>query len=204
MKLITFLSLALFSCFQTQAADKPAQKFQAGIHFEVLSPGIDLENNKPVVYEFFGYTCPGCAAMQPIVNALEEEVAFDLVRVPVVFHDTWEPYARTYHTLSLMNLTDTTHQAIFNAFHVNNNKMRNIEAIAKWLSSAFNVDQKEFLALSQSFAVDGKMRQAERLRQSLNINNTPTLIVNGQYKPNIPKLAEKSKIIAATQYLLQK
>lgn len=204
MKLICFLSLAFLANFQSQAADTAPETYQAGIHFDVLSPGMNLDNKKPVVYEFFGYPCPGCAAMQPIINTLEEQVEFELVRVPVVFHDSWEPYARTYHTLSLMNLTETTHQAIFKAFHVNNNKMRNIEAIAKWLSSAFNVDHKEFLALSQSFAVDGKMRQAERLRQSLNINNTPTLIVNGQYKPNISKLAEKNKIISAIQFLLQK
>ena len=182
----------------------PTSQFQAGIHYEIMSPGVSTESNKTVMYEFFGYTCPGCNAMQPVVHEIEENADFELIRVPVVFHSTWEPYAKTYHTLELMNLTDKTHAAIFKAIHVNKKIMRDIEQIADWLSASFDIDKAQFISMSQSFAVDGKMRQAEKLRQSLNVTNTPTMIINGKYKLNNAKLATKTNIVKLSQELLNK
>ncbi len=164
-----FCTFLLASTFASQALEteskeitKQSEKFQAGIHYDVLSPGIATESEKPVMYEFFGYTCPGCNAMQPVVHEIEESADFELIRVPVVFHASWEPYAKTYHTLELMNLTEKTHAAIFKAIHVNKTIMRDLEQIADWLSASFDIDKEQFLSMSKSFTVDGKMRQAEK------------------------------------------
>ncbi|WP_154221889.1 thiol:disulfide interchange protein DsbA/DsbL [Marinicella rhabdoformis] len=197
------LLIYLFLITATQPAHSNSE-FQAGIHYQVMSPGITAEDNKSVIYEFFGYTCPGCYAMQPVMHELEDKAEFKLIRVPVVFHETWEPFAKTYHTLELMNLTEKTHAAIFNAIHVNKKALRNLEQIAEWLDASFDIDKQEFLSMSKSFAVDGKMRQAEKLRKSVNVTNTPTLIINGKYKPNNSKLGTKTNIIKASQELLKK
>lgn len=201
--MIKSLFLSLFLISSVQSAENNSE-FQAGIHYQVMSPSIPSDDNKPVIYEFFGYTCPGCNAMQPVMHELETNAEFKLVRVPVVFHETWEPFAKTYHTLELMNLTEKTHAAIFKAIHVNKQILRNIDQVANWLESSFGIDKEQFMSMSQSFAVDGKMRQAEKLRKSMNVTNTPTLIVNGKYKPNNTKLGTKANIIKLTQELLLK
>lgn len=201
---LTFVSQSAELNSNQASVKSSDSKYQAGIHYDVLTPGMSLTSDEPVVYEFFGYTCPGCNAMQPIVKELEGKTNFKLVRVPVVLDKSWEPYAKTFHTLEVMNLTDKTHQAIFNAIHVSQKKMRNTAQIADWLAATFAIDKDEFLSLSQSFVVDGKMRKAEQLRQSLHVTTTPTLIINGKYKPNISRLADRENIVAAMDSLLKK
>jgi thiol:disulfide interchange protein DsbA len=193
-----------------QAADKMMQKtvpYEEGIHYSKLTRPYDTgDKDHVVVYEFFGYTCPHCNNFQPYMNPWHKKFPKNvkLVRVPVVFHPTWEPYARAYHTAEMMGLAEKTHQAMFDAIHKERKRMRTIEDIAQWYHDKFGVNKDEFLSTAKSFAVESKMGQAERMREAMNVTSTPTLVIDGKYKPIPRALGSHKGVIQASDYLVQR
>ncbi len=194
----------------TRSAEKAPQEvvpYKAGIHYETLSRPYDTgDKEHVVVYEFFGYTCPHCSNFQPYMGPWHKKFPNNvkLVRVPVVFHSTWEPYARAYHTAEMMGLVEKTHQAMFDAIHKERKRMRSIEDLARWYHDKFGVNKDEFLSTAKSFAVESKLGQAERLRAAMNVTSTPTLVVDGKYKPDARALGSHRGVIQAGDYLVRR
>ena len=192
------------------AADKVMQQavpYEEGMHYDKLSRPYDTgDKDHVVVYEFFGYTCPHCNNFQPYMRPWHAKFPKNvkLVRVPVVFHPTWEPYARAYHTAEMMGIAEKTHQAMFDAIHKERKRMRTIEDIAQWYHDKFGVDKDEFLSTAKSFAVESKLGQAERMRAAMNVTSTPTLVIDGKYKPNPRGLGSHKAVIQASDYLIQR
>lgn len=192
------------------AADKIMQKavpYEQGMHYEKLSRPYETgDKSHVVVYEFFGYTCPHCSNFQPYMNPWHAKFPENvkLVRVPVVFHPTWEPYARAYHTAEMMGIAEKTHQAMFDAIHKERKRMRSIEEIAQWYHDKFGIDKDEFLSTAKSFAVESKLGQAERMRAAMNVTSTPTLVIDGKYKPIPRALGSHKGVIQASDYLIQR
>lgn len=196
--LLTFLVTAMF------VPHAQAKEPISGIDYTVLSPSWEQSEklDKPVVYEFFGYLCPGCNYFQQTMHTIEKDNDFELIRVPVVFHATWEPYARAYHALQLMGKNEDTHAAIFNAAHQQGKKWRNTEQIGEWLAANHGIDAAEFVKMCHSFAVENMMKKAEKMRQHMQVANTPTLVVDGKYKAKFKDLSKQEKNIGITSYLL--
>jgi len=116
-------------------ADKEMMDYQAGIHYEVLSPAWDTEaDDAVIVYEFFGYLCPHCNTFQPYMQSFEAKKADNvkLVRVPVIFQPMWKMYAQSYYTAESMGLLEDTPQRIFNAIHTRLRQFSTNEQIWAW------------------------------------------------------------------------
>jgi thiol:disulfide interchange protein DsbA len=58
--------------------------------------------------------------------------------------------------------------------------MRDIEELGEFYSG-YGVSANEFVATSQSFAVDARLRKDQSLTQAYGVSGTPTMIVNGKY-----------------------
>lgn len=192
------------------AAGKMMQQavpYEEGIHYNKLARPYDTgDKDHVVVYEFFGYTCPHCSNFQPYMGPWHKRFPDNvkLTRVPVVFHPTWEPYARAYHTVEMMGVAEKTHQAMFDAIHKERKRMRSIEDLAQWYHDKFGVDKDEFLSTAKSFAVESKLGQAERMRAAMNVTSTPTLVIDGKYKPEPRALGSHKAVIQASDYLIQR
>ncbi len=203
-------SAAPVSTVAVAGDDKAMQKmvpYEEGVHYTKLPRPFDTgEKNYVVVYEFFGYTCPHCSNFQPYMNPWHKRLPDNvkLVRVPVVFHSSWEPYARAYHTAEMMGIAEKTHQAMFDAIHKERKGMRTIEDIAQWYHDKFGVDKGEFLSTAKSFAIESKMAQSERMRAAMNVTSTPTLVIDGKYKPNPRALGSHKAVLQASDYLVQR
>ena len=186
---------------------KATADYQAGIHYEVLSPAWDTEaKDEVVVYEFFGYLCPHCNTFQPYMKSFEEKKADNvkLVRVPVIFQPMWKIYAQSYYTAEAMGLLEQTHQAMFDAIHKQRRQFRSIEQIADWYASSFGVDRDKFLSTANSFVIDNLLRQSDKMMRAMNIRSTPTLVVDGQFKPKADALKTRAELMQVVDYLVAK
>jgi thiol:disulfide interchange protein DsbA len=170
-----------------------AQEIKAGTHYKVIEQSVKSETTE--IYEFFGYTCPACNAFEPHLESFEESnKQVKVIRVPVIFHESWQPYAQAFYTAESMGIIDQVHKPIFNAIHLQRKNMKSIEDIADFLESDLKIDKAKFLATSKSFAIDSKVRKAHQLAKKLGITNSPSIVVNNKYKTNarmLPK-AEQS------------
>lgn len=178
-------------------------EYQAGIHYTVLNPAWDTQSeDEVIVYEFFGYLCPHCYSFQPYVKAFEQRKKDNvkLVRVPVVFQPIWKIYAQAYYTAESMGVLEKTHNAFFEAIHQHRKQFRTIEQIADWFAAGYGVDKEQFLSTANSFMVDGMIRKGDQMMRQMQITSTPTLVVNGKFKPN--KVASRDGMMDLVDYLV--
>lgn len=189
--------------------EKPAtsaENYQAGLHYELINPAWKSADEGPVVYEFFSYMCPGCNSFEPYMEQLQGRIndSQKIIRVPVAFYPQWEPHAKAFHALKMMNELERVHKALFAAIHQYKKPLRSLEDIAEWLSSSFDIESQLFLAMAKSFAVDSLMRKSKKMAQAMGIGRVPSLVVNGRYKPSFDQLKTPANILDATVNLLNR
>ena len=202
MRLIAVMLMSL--ALPLKAEDK--SQFRSGVHFDVLTPAYELpESEKTQVYEFFSYSCAGCASFEPLMDRIEQSHhdKIEVVRVPVVFNPQWEITARTYYTAEVMGLLEKSHKATFNAIHRQGKRFRKIEDVADWFASSFGTDKQTFVSTAQSFAVDSRMRSAQKMAKKIGIQRTPTLMIGGKYIPKTANLNQQS-LLDVVSYLVNK
>src|SRR5690606_4871942 len=136
---------------------------------------------KVEVLEFFAYTCPHCATMQPMVEkwsqTLPENVVVKLV--PVAFNAGMADLQKLYYSLEALDRLDL-HGKVFQAIHRERKRIMNFKAMADWVQEQ-GVDRGQFEAAFQSFGVNNKVARANELANIYKIEGTPSLAVGGKY-----------------------
>lgn len=138
------------------------------------------------VVEVFGYTCPACARFEPLVSAWKARqpayVRFTPVAAP--FGGYWMPYAKAFYAADSMGLREKTHDAMFQAIHVDRSlPVQDVsdEQIAQFYAG-HGADAQAFAGTMSSFAVDARMKRATQFLQRSGVDSTPTMIVDGKYR----------------------
>ncbi|MCQ9618020.1 thiol:disulfide interchange protein DsbA/DsbL [Paenalcaligenes niemegkensis] len=137
--------------------------------------------NKTEVLEFFAYSCPHCAAADPIVESwsetLPDNIAFN--RVPVAFNAGMGDLQRMYYTLEALDRLDL-HPKLFDALHKERKSLFDAKALAKWAVDQ-GISKDEFDATFSSFGVNTKIAKANDLAKAYRIDATPMMAVGGKY-----------------------
>ncbi|HEY5849206.1 MAG TPA: thiol:disulfide interchange protein DsbA/DsbL [Lysobacter sp.] len=161
----------------------------AGTDFVEISGGQPYEpsNGKIEVIEVFGYTCPHCAHFEPLVEAWKAKQPADVkfVALAAPFGGYWMPYAKAYYTAQAMGVLDKTHEAMFNAIHVDHTlpvQPLPTDAQIAGFYAKYGVDPKQFESTMSSFAVDAKLKRAGNFIARSGVDSTPSLVINGKYK----------------------
>lgn len=140
------------------------------------------------VVEVFNYVCPACAAFQPLVNSWKARLPADVrfTYVPAAFGPRWDPYARAYLAAESMGVVERTHDAMYNALHIERSLQgeRGQDSIADIAAfyGRHGVDPKQFTSTMASFTVESKFNRAKQFIVRTQTNATPTMIVNGKYR----------------------
>lgn len=169
-----------------------AQAPQGGQAYQVVNPAIPSDHpGKIEVMEFFAYTCPHCAAMEPTVEAWAKSAPADvvLVQVPVLFNAAMKPLQQLYYTLQALGRQDL-HSKVFTAIHQEHKQLFTKSAMADWAASQ-GVDRKKFEETFDSFSVATQSERAAQLAKQANIDGTPSFLVGGKYLTS-PVLAGNS------------
>ena len=87
---------------------------QLGKDYSLLNPPQPTSTKKIEVLEFFFYGCSHCYALHPLLSSWEKTMPRDaeLIFVPTVFRDSWEPMAYTYYALDSMGKQAQLHDAL--------------------------------------------------------------------------------------------
>lgn len=137
--------------------------------------------NKTEVLEFFAYSCPHCAVMEPLVHkwsqGFDENVV--LKRVPVAFNAGMGDLQRTYFVLESLDRLDL-HPKLFEALHQEKRTLFDKKAIRKWAAEN-GIDEKDFDRAFDSFGIQTKANRANDLVRLYQIQGTPSLGIAGKY-----------------------
>ncbi|MEH6566556.1 MAG: thiol:disulfide interchange protein DsbA/DsbL [Halopseudomonas sp.] len=185
-----------------QAQDAP---YQAGVHYVVLpTPAPTQDPDKIEVAELFWYGCPHCFAFQPTIHewskTLPEDVNFR--PVPAMFGGDWNTHGQLFYTLESLGKLDEAHDAIFNAIHKQNNKLKDQDAMIEFLEP-YGVSEEDFVKAWDSFGVKSKMNQAEQLARAYRASGVPCLIVNGKYRIEGKMAGSFENMLKIAEYLVE-
>lgn len=133
------------------------------------------------VLEFFAYTCPHCAAIEPMVEKWVKTLPPNVVfrSVPVAFNASMADLQKLYYTLDAMGRLDL-HPAVFKAIHEEHKPIYDQKAITDWAVSQ-GLDRAKFTAVFTSFGVQSKVTRANEQAKSYQIEGTPSISVDGKY-----------------------
>lgn len=153
-----------------------------GKDYTVLSPAQPTNSKKIEVLEFFFYGCSHCFHLHPLMNAWEKTMPKDveLIYVPAIFRDSWEPMARTLYALESIGQLHQLHEPLFKAWNVDNQQLFEEAQIVDFVA-ARGVDRAKFSAAYNSFSMQSKVNRAKQMTRSYSISGTPTLVVDGKY-----------------------
>lgn len=161
----------------------------AGTDYVAIPGGTPFKpgTGKIEVVEVFGYTCPHCAAFEPLVSNWASKLPADVgfVQVAAPFGGFWEPYAKAFYAAQAMGVVEQTHDAMFKAIHVDRSlpvqPLPTNEQLGEFYAR-YGVDPGQFASTMSSFAVNARMNQARQFLQRSGVDSTPVLIVDGKYR----------------------
>jgi thiol:disulfide interchange protein DsbA len=181
-----------------------AQTPQAGTDYSVYDTPQQVEApaGKIEVTEFFFYTCPHCADMEPMLEQWAKTMPKDvsLRRIPVLFRPQFAPFSKIYYTLENMNLLDKLHAEVFVAIHKDRLNLADEKALFAWVASK-GVDAAKFEEVYKSFAVASKVQRADQITRAYNVPGTPAIVVNGKY---LVGSGDHARQLQVTNFLIAK
>ena len=187
LALTSLTLLALAACGKQAETSVPADSAQSstsapaapaalteGVNYTVLSNPIPQQQaGKIEVLEFFGYFCPHCAHLEPVLSEHIKTFKDDtyMRREHVVWGDEMKPLAR---------LAANSH--IFDAMVNQKINLSDTDILKKWLSEQTAFDGKKVLAAFEAPESQARAAQMEELTNKFQISGTPTVIVGGKYQ----------------------
>ncbi len=180
------LALSVLAGLLVMAALSPAARAQAPAPVQPytrMATPIPVETGKKIeVIEFFSYGCPHCAEFEPYLHdwlkTLPADVSFR--RIPVMFQPKWVDLAKVYYTLEAMGEEAKLSPEVFVAIHVKGVALSDPAKFYDWAASK-GLDRKKVEDLYNSFTMSGRVNRAKQLAQAYNIQEVPTVIIDGKF-----------------------
>jgi thiol:disulfide interchange protein DsbA len=136
------------------------------------------------VAEVFGYVCVHCANFEPSLVAWKKTLPAGVrfSPVPAAFGGPWDTYARAFYAAEALGIREQSHQALFDALHVQHSlaPTSTLQQIGAFYAQ-YGVDAQRFVATMQDAAVSAKVAAARQFAERSRVEGTPSLIIDGKY-----------------------
>jgi thiol:disulfide interchange protein DsbA len=194
MKITTKWLSALLLPLVISTAVAAADYVEGTQYTRLASPQPTSAPDKIEVVEMFSYACPHCfhmeAELEEWLKSKPDDVVF--IRYPVVFRPDWEVLAKAYFTAEILGVLDKTHEALFEAIHVKNQRFPDEAAMQAFFVSQ-GVSAEDFKKTFDSFAVAVKVNNAKLMTRRYAITGVPTFIVNGKFSTSASLAGDNEK-----------
>jgi len=225
MKAIAILAQAAIAVLALACAGSLAQAADPvqGVNYFLIDPPQPYlaPNGKVEVTEVFSYGCPACNRFYPYMDQLRQKLPRNVVLdyVPASFSpaEDWPMFQRAYFTAQILGVAQRAHDAMFDAVwktgqlavvEQQSGRIKSpaptIQDAARFYALTTGVNQQRFLETAMSFGVDVKIRQAEQTMRAWQIDQTPTMIVDGKYRITLQSAGGDQQLIDVTRWVIAK
>jgi thiol:disulfide interchange protein DsbA len=207
--------LPLLASAQTQWSE--------GKNYFTVTPALrtTVPAGKIEVTEVFSYGCPHCSQFRPVVKQLKASLPPNVVftMVPASFNpsEDWPMFQRAYVTAEALGIAERANDGIFDAVwksgelavvDLQTNRLKSpepsIQDAAKVYNKLTGVPVDKFLAVSQSFAVEVKMKADDAYLLHGQVDSTPTIVVNGKYRLTTETAGGADQVVQLVKFLINK
>jgi protein dithiol oxidoreductase (disulfide-forming) len=198
---------ALFALSSTAFSTTVAANVVAGRDYAPLRQPQkpEVPANQTEVIEFFSFACPHCYEYHRKLMAWASKLPANVTfrQVPVGFEKPgWVPLARAAYAMQATGDFARLETALFDAIHKERQPLFDEKSITAWMVK-HGVDGAKFTAAYNSFGVNTRMSQNQRMVIRYEVASVPMLVVDGRYNvlgrtfdemlSNTSALIEKSK-----------
>lgn len=199
------LTFSLLVLAPLMACAQEATSFEAGKHYDVISPAIRTANPDRIeVAEFFWYGCGHCYTFEPVIGQWKKTLADDVEfrGIPAMWGGAMELHAKAFYAAQALGVMETMHPVLFQALNVDRLELRSEAEIAR-LFAAHGVAEADFSKAFNSFGVGSQVRQASAAARSAKVTGTPSLMVNGKYMITSRKAGSHANMLKIADYLVE-
>ena len=188
----------------TTALAQPRQ-FKEGKDYRRLDKPVppDAPAGKVDVLEFFWYSCPHCHSFEPTLEAWAKAAPKDLSirRVPVAFNASFVPQQKLFYALQGMGKLDELHTKVFQAIHVEKQKLAKDDEIFAWVAKQ-GADAAKFKEAYNSFTVSNQIRRASQLQDAYGVEGVPSMGVAGKYYTDGTMAGNMQNVLQVVEHLV--
>ena len=155
----------------------------SGREYQELSPHRPVSSGERIeVIEFFYYGCPVCYEAQPHIAKwlMRAGPGVALLRVPAVFTESSESFARTFYALGAMNQIARLHWPLYDNHHFDGRQLNEEKNIVEWVAGN-GVDRGRFTELWKSDEIKLQIDAAKKALDSYQVKGVPSFVVDGKY-----------------------
>jgi len=175
-----------------------------GVDYQTLSAPqpVQATGKKVEVIEFFAYHCPACNMLEPSLNQWIKKQGDNIVmrRIHLPFQGNADPEAHLFLTLEAMGKLEEYHPRVFQAVHVQRQRLMKDDQIIEWAVKN-GLDRAKFMETWNSFGVMTKLRRLQALSANYKVTGTPTIIIDGKYVVSPGQVGEANKIQRGDQVM---
>jgi protein dithiol oxidoreductase (disulfide-forming) len=202
----------------------PAQtQWTEGKNYFSITPALHTSAppGKVEVTEVFSYGCPHCSQFRPVVKQLKASLPPNVVftMLPASFNpsEDWPMFQRAYVTAEALGIAERANDGIFDAVwksgelavvDLQTNRLKNpqptIQDAARVYNKLTGIPIDKFLAVSQSFAVEVKMKADDAFMLHGEVDSTPTIVVNGKYRLTTETAGGADQVVQLVKFLVAK
>jgi len=194
-----------------------------GRHYFLIVPAqpTAVPKGKVEVTEVFSYGCPACNHFVPVMRKLKQSLPANAVvkYMPAGFNDAedWPMFQRAYVTAQMLGIADTTHEAMFDAVWKTGElavidqatgqlkaRLPTIADAARFYNRTSGVSVADFIAAAQSMGADTQIGQADGMLARYRVSATPTMIINGKYRLDVPSAGGPEELVELVKWLVAK
>ncbi len=189
------LASAVSAAVSTYAVASPANP-QNGVDYATLAQPqpVQAAGKKVEVIEFFMYHCPVCngleAGFEEWVKKQGDRIQVRRIHMP--YTGANDPEAHLYLTLEALGRLGDMHEKVFNAVHQQRIRLNKDDAIVDWVSKN-GIDRATFLNAWNSFGVQIRLRQLDKVIAAYKVESVPTIVVDGKYVTSPGMIHESTK-----------
>lgn len=183
-----------------------------GVHFVRLeAAGHSDKSGVPgEVIEVFSYECPSCYTFEPTLVLWErynaKKLGLDLVRVPMTTQTTTYSYSHLFYTLQALD-RDDLHCVVYDTIHRGHNSLVAKTGDADTLklqaefATKYGIPRDRFIEIYTSPQISEKVAAAASYSRQFRVARTPAMVINRQYKTDLPSVGGDRYIMAIVQDL---
>lgn len=196
--LVGFVLAAACGAAQSQSTPVAGREFQELSPHQPVSTGGQVE-----VIEFFYYGCPVCYEAQPHIARwlMLRGPGVALLRVPAVFTESSESFARTFYALGAMNHVARLHWPIYDNHHFDGRRLDEEKNIVAWVGSN-GVDAARFAELRKSDEVKAQVAAAKKAITTYDIKGVPSFVVDGKYVTSARMAGGVKEVMQVVEHLV--
>jgi thiol:disulfide interchange protein DsbA len=202
---------------------KDSPPWTEGRHYFLIVPAqpTAAPKGKVEVTEVFSYGCPACDHFVPVMRKLKQGLPANAVVdfMPAGFNaaEDWPMFQRAYVTAQMLGIADTTHEAMFSAVWKTGElaiidqatgqlkaRLPTIEDAARFYNRTTGVSVADFVTAAQSMGADTQIGQADSMLVRYRVSATPTMIINGKYRLDVPSAGGPEELVELVKWLVAK